>query len=71
MTVLDDGSAVCEYRYERAEYTITWDAGEGELTGTDYSTGKVKYGQTITAPGLDRAIQEHGRILLIPCLLMM
>ena len=54
VTVLDDGSAVCEYRYERAEYTITWDAGEGELTGTDYSTGKVKYGQTITAPGLDR-----------------
>lgn len=54
VTVLDDGSAVCEYRYERAEYTITWDAGEGELTGTDYSTGKVKYGQTITAPGLNR-----------------
>lgn len=54
VTVLDDGSAVCEYRYERAEYTITWDAGEGELTGTDYSAGKVKYGQTITAPGLNR-----------------
>lgn len=54
VTVLDDGSAVCEYRYERAEYTIKWDAGEGELTGTDYSTGKVKYGQTITAPGLNR-----------------
>lgn len=54
VTVLDDGSAVCEYRYAREEYTIKWDAGEGELTGTDYSTGKVKYGQNIIAPGLNR-----------------
>lgn len=52
--VLEDGSGVCEYYYEREEYTLSWDPGEGILTGTDYTQGTVKYGTEIKAPGLTR-----------------
>lgn len=54
VTVLEDGSAVCRYYYERNEYTLAWNAGVGEMSGEDYTQGTVKYGAKITAPSLSR-----------------
>lgn len=53
--VLDDGTAVCQYQYQRKEYNLIWDAGAGQLSGEGYTQGMVKYGAPITAPELTRA----------------
>lgn len=55
ITVADNNDNVVEYRYARQEYTLSWDAGEGTLSEGTYTSGKVKYGAEITAPGLSRA----------------
>ena len=56
VTVTDAG-AECTYQYDRASYTLTWDAGEGSIASEEgtYSSGYVKYGAAITAPKLSRA----------------
>ena len=56
VTVTEAG-AECTYRYERATYTLTWDAGEGSIISDEgtYSSGQIKYGTPITAPGVSLA----------------
>lgn len=54
ITVPEDESGVIKYYYGRKTYTLSWDEGEGTLSGNGYSEGSMKYGAPITAPVLSR-----------------
>ena len=53
-TIKSDGSTVIKVYYDREKYDLTWNAAGGTLSG-DYTSGKLRYGASITAPTAARA----------------
>jgi uncharacterized repeat protein (TIGR02543 family) len=57
-TIAADGSTVVEVKYDRKDFKLTWDFGNGTTTqtaGTDYTdAGSVTFGAALTAPTLTR-----------------